>query len=393
MTDDYVPPTLLPELPAVYGTDKLRTALTNADKKIPTRWRTPGSGRHGIQNSLCNDELRHAYNRRKEHIEGAHRLRRWATGALGGGLPPRPGQKERAFAFWYDKSGADHAELPKVCSDGLASAAHKGDFEVHLLSYQLIRNVPAGVCRINCEEHMPKSRFLSLLAVGLPIPLCADYIRLKALSSYTGWLIDCDTLWLRPPTFDLDGPSYGHVFGSMEAGHCAFREGPSLAWRRWSLQYLRQPGDKLFIATPFRLPSSSPMLNDMVSWFANLFDQVVLTAPTPIAAPLEYNLGMKKYFELVQQWGLEDACRGPLEFSPVPRWWSRKRCFRSMAKDEQAILTSIREQSSTGVNAFWQTSIKGGRPVRDYEEMSADSLWNALLNQARDSGWGEKASY
>ena len=119
--DDYVPPTLLPELPAVYGTDKLRTALTNADKKIPTRWRTPGSGRDGTQNSLINDELRHAYNRRKEHIEGAHRLRRWSTGALGGGLPPRPGQKERAFAFWYDKVGL----IMQSCQRYVATAWHQ----------------------------------------------------------------------------------------------------------------------------------------------------------------------------------------------------------------------------------------------------------------------------
>ena len=33
---------------------------------------------------------------------------------------------------------------------------------------------------------------MSLLQLGVPIPLCADYIRMKALSSYTGWLIDCD---------------------------------------------------------------------------------------------------------------------------------------------------------------------------------------------------------
>ena len=146
-------------------------------------------------------------------------------------------------------------------------------------TYQQIRNVPAGVCRINCEEHLDKSRFLSLLQLGVPIPLCAGYIRMKALRSYTGWLIDCDTLWLRSPPFSLDGPCYGHVFGSMEAGHRAFREGAPDAWRRWSLDYLRQPGDKLFIATPFRLPSSSPMLHNMVAWFDNLFDQVLSLHP------------------------------------------------------------------------------------------------------------------
>ena len=131
--------------------------------------------------------------------------------------------------------GGDVVELPRECRDGLASVAHKGDFEVHVLSYHHITNVFVGVRRINCEEHSGRSRFMSLLQLGVPIPLCADYIRMKALSSYTGWLIDCDTLWLRSPPFSLDWPCYGHVFGSMEAGHRTFREGAVAAWRRWSI--------------------------------------------------------------------------------------------------------------------------------------------------------------
>jgi hypothetical protein len=137
-------------------------------------------------------------------------------------LPPQPSFKERAFAFWYDASGSDNIELPMVHSDGLASAVYKGDFEVHLLSYQSVNILPLGVCQIRCEGCMSMSRFSSLLKAGVPLPLCADYIRLKAVSTYTGWLIDGDTVWLppppHPPTFSLDGPCYGHVFGSMEAG-------------------------------------------------------------------------------------------------------------------------------------------------------------------------------
>ena len=123
------------------------------------------------------------------------------------------------------------------------------------------------------------------------------------------------------------------------------------------------------------------MLSDSIAWFDNLFNQIVLT---PRSEPLEYNIGKNKYFELVQRWGLEDACRHAEEFSPVPRWFSKKRCFRTMAKDEQAMLSEMRK-TNIGVNVFWQSS-RGCSIERDYGEMSADSHWNALLSLARASG-------
>ena len=81
----YTPPPLLPELSATGPTDTLWCALAKVDVKIASRWR---SERTQLQSSLTIVELRQAYNRRKEHAEGAHRLHRWATGASGGGLPP-----------------------------------------------------------------------------------------------------------------------------------------------------------------------------------------------------------------------------------------------------------------------------------------------------------------
>ena len=95
---------------------------------------------------------------------------------------------------------------------------------------------------------------------------------------------------------------------------------------------------------------------------------------------MPYNTAMNKCAELIQRWGLEEACRGPDEFSPVPRWFSKQRCFRSMGKEEEAILTKIREYGSAAVNVFWQSC-----GASDYEQMSADSLWNAVLCLARAS--------
>ena len=305
-----------------------------------------------------------------------------AIAQLGSGwrlAPPHGNTKERAFAFWYDNSGAEQVELPQVCSDGLVSAVRKGDFEVHLLCYQRFQKLPTGVCAVSCTDLLPYADFKSLLAAGVPVPLCADYIRLKALSHHCGWFIDCDTLWCRPPTVTWDGPCYGHVFGSMEAGRNVFRVADST--RQWNLHYLRRPGDQLFIASPFRIPSGSPLLKDFVSWFSNLFGQVS-TGVGP-SLTMGYDIAMKKCFELVQVWGLEEACRDPEEFSVVPRWFTKQRCFRTMKKDESAILAKIREFGSVGVNVFWQSTRGGKTP--DYEGMLPDSLWDKILTIARTS--------
>ena len=374
----FVPPEVPPMLPDATS-QELRAALSKLNKNFRTRWR-PGGGRGTMQESMTRLEMQTAYTRRVEHAEGARRLHRWATELPGGGLPLRDGIAERAFAFWYDKAGKDTAQLPPVCRDGLASAVAKGGFEVHLLCYQRMEHLPVGVCPIPCEDFLPYAEFRKLLAGAVPLPLLADYIRLKALGGYSAWFIDCDTLWLRQPAVNWDGPCYGHVFGSQEAGGQTLRDNASDSIRRWNIQYLKVPGDRLFIATPYRLPCSSPLLAELVSWFENLFRQVALMADP---SSLDYNIAMNKCFELVQRWGLEDACTDPVVFSGVPRWFSKQRCFRSMKKEDRTVLAKIRD-SGVAVNVFWQSSRGDGSPT--YEDMAPDSLWNSLLSLARTSG-------
>ena len=59
-------------------------------------------------------------------------------------------------------------------------------------------------------------------------------------------------------------------------------------------------------------------------------------------------------FELIQDWGLEQACVGADVFSPIPRWFTKHRCCRALASEDRLVVEAIKK--STCVNSFWQSS-------------------------------------
>ena len=205
---------------------------------------------------------------------------------------PPPTQREprqKAFAFWYEKGAGETCTLPFPLVMGLQSAVDMAHFSVRILCYQSIENLPSGVQPIPCEKYLPLQRVAMLAESGFPIPIIADFCRASALMEQSGWLIDCDSMWLRSPEVEVAGPAYGHVFGSMLAGTHTLRKSKEESSRFWLLHYLRDPRDELFLATPFRFPRGSPVLQAWVSWMREIILDDAINHEQ-----FDYNSGMKK---------------------------------------------------------------------------------------------------
>lgn len=111
--------------------------------------------------------------------------------------------------------------------------------------------------------------------------------------SGTGYFIDADTVWQKA----APGPEhcvFGHMFASMKVGRNRFPP------KHWVLNYLRKPREELYLASPFRFPSDSPVLGAAIERLEDLVKPGA--APTP-----EYNAFMEVMGKLISQWGLEKA--------------------------------------------------------------------------------------
>ena len=116
---------------------------------------------------------------------------------------------------------------------------------------------PAGVNVVDAEPYLAKAEFMQRLQAGARIAHLADFIRLKALleGGVGGWFLDCDSFWVRQPDpveTRWGSPAFGHVFGSMRA-HSLGRL-PLADFQHWSVHFLREPMDRLYLASPFFFP-------------------------------------------------------------------------------------------------------------------------------------------
>ena len=235
--------------------EKLRTALKSSlDMSIVTK--TQQGGRSGTWLYLTSENMQKVFVFRHIHMKGRKRLEQWVKG-----LPSVDSTEQSwAFAFWHNIDDAENKRLPEICYVGLSSAARY--FNVKLIAYQSVA-APPEVTVLNAEQFLPLSRVSYLLGVGVHIAHIADYVRLQALHVFGrgGWMIDCDTLWLRKPDtlpYPWSHPQYGHQFGSMRAARV-----PRTAlvdFQHWSVHFLQKPLDKLYLASPFFFQHIAPCL-------------------------------------------------------------------------------------------------------------------------------------
>ena len=371
----YRPPVALPELGQHISQQELRSALCQCDPSVQCRFRV-----NGKQHVLSMPEARRAYQRRRHCMIGAIKTHTWANNRPTGGLSPLGSKADPAFAFWYDRNHGDECTLPEPLVAGLKSAVEMACFDVQILCHQKITNLLLGVRPVPCES-IPRERLVELVDAGVPIPWISVFARASALLGQSGWMIDCDSMWLRKPEVVMEGPAYGHVFGSMQAQ--GLRHGPEKSARHWLLNYLKEPGDKLYLSTPFRFPKGSPMLEEFVDWMRQLLLEGRLAHPQVS----NYNTIMQKAVDLIQTWGLEKAITESHVFSPIPYWCRKEKLFRPLADQDTHLIETMGQ--STCVNTFWLSS-RAHSDVPTLEGMHPLSIWKQVLTLATPQPRGVK---
>ena len=324
----------------------------------------------GLQKTLTIDEMKCVYARRKAHMHGVQRIKGWLDAR--GGLSPERGPPS-AVAFWYDWSGSDH--IPNHGYLGLASASAVAKLAVVLLTYQPLKNIPAGVIMQDARPYLAEDKFQALLKSGVHVAVLADYIRFKAILESAApmtWFLDCDALWIKPPPCIAES-MYGHVFASLQGDV----RGSIEQKERWWLQnYLKKQGDHLFLASPFAFAKESPVLADMVTWFEDKLSGDTVT--------IAYTAVFQHLRTRITHWGLEEAVLPANACSPVPYSSRLKFLSKKSLGEGDELLQSIMHTSFC-VNVFWASSKTGDgsdaiqRGTVDL--IQEDSLWDKLYKR------------
>ena len=375
---------------------QLRTALEHSlDKSFATRWQLKcSSGEKAEWVVLHRKELADQYERRRLHMLGRLSTDTWGKSQKS----PKRSSSSSAYAFWHDAAEALEGEsrLPDQCYEGLRSAAD-ASLRVTLLCYQKIVNVPEGVevasakkylrlervshrvC-VKAPQHAEKDRcFASSLELHTPIPWLSDFVRTAAACQTGGYVIDCDQLWFRqfpPPAFTA--PCWGHVCASLRM--CCFRGTSASISKQKYLQYAKEPGDELNIATPFYFPKDSPVASGFVEWFRS----TCLSRERPVIH--EYNMCMQEFKRLFTVHGLETCILPERAFCPLAyhgAWNPKTKLFQAPMDAPRTLLLDAIRKESYGLNAAWCSS-KRDEPSTMLQRCSLEavergSFWDRIL--------------
>ncbi len=384
----------------------LRKAL-RSELDISITARTQIGGRQGEWMYLTAEQMKVLYQQRQAHMSGFLKTKDWAAKL------PNPDMSDwrRAYAFWYNLD-PNRADLPGPCVAGLTSATRWCN--VKLLCYKHL-SAPEEVELVSAEEFLPKSRMLELLEQEVPIAQLADLVRLKALlaGGVGGWIIDADTFWVRPPEepeFPWHEPAWGHVFASLRAAPCGRTE--LEVFQHWTVNFLKEPMDKLYLGTPFFFPAQSLLLQDIVAALQPSLESrdggeavsgvslttgvsgVSLTAVVSGASlttaasssTRQYCFVMDLVRSLIQQHGLEGAIAPPGTFAPLDYFsWKREAVVeRPMTKALAGLFANILA-GSTGVNMYWSSSRDADAHERgSLAKVHPESLWAKITTKKQE---------
>ena len=326
---------------------------------------------------LTLEDMRDVLRFRREHIAGQASTAAWATEQEAADT-----DSNLAYAFWANLSG--EKSLPDQARQGLASAATVAGFRVQLLGYEVPDNLPGCVAFAPAEPILRQAVFKDMLEQGVLVSHIADFVRLKAILNGRrgGWFLDCDTQWVRKPgpsrkSGPWPSPAFGHFFGSLEAAPC--HRGTLKDFRHWSVHFLKEPLDKLYLASPFFFPASSPVLADLGAWVDTHFQD----ASTALSmCHRDYSVIMDKIRSSIRQHGLEGAIAAPEVCSAVSYapWKKEKVAHTPINEGGRRLLETI-ASSAMCVNALWQSARAGGAYQPSAHERAS------LLNLHPDSLW------
>ena len=193
-------------------------------------------------------EMELCYNRRRDHMIGRRKSTKWAITQLREAAAVSP----TANFFWQSVAGHDITEnrLPNTFVRGLESFIHNADMNSVLWTYGSVEG-PAGCRVMPAETLLSLDKFMDALRHGVHVALLSDYIRFRAALPLGGWVVDGDSIWLRPcPRVDLSDPaSLGHFFSSMDKHTSNNGLTHTEVERRWRVNYLVSPGDRRAVSS------------------------------------------------------------------------------------------------------------------------------------------------
>ena len=209
--------------------------------------------------------------------------------------------------------------------------------------------------------------------------ILADYLRILAIQRYSdqfcaGWVVDLDTVWLRSIEMHTSIQQAatlgkGHVFGSMHASS-KFQGSAEAKEQFFKRNFLVKPGDKLYLATPFRVPTKS----EFAVQFVKRFEAEILQSKRTQKHIKDYNSAMHIFRGIMHQLSLVKAVLPPSVMSPLNYELKARVLQKSQPEWEKQVSFCV------AVNNFWQSS---RNPVsQDLTAVKKSSIWDQVLSKA-----------
>ena len=324
---------------------------------------------------LSAEESRQVYNRLRRHAAGHVKMMAWAGGKEGT-TPPQ------AVSFWQSadqsKEGVPDAFLKGLRSHVLAFA--RSDlltYDVEQMKQWLQQQAAtvdahlALVTVVDAETVVPRSEFDAARQCGNGIRIISDYVRGKYVLLHGGWLVDGDCFFLRlAPQLPIIAPAYGHFAATLEAPRQMLGKTKALVVKHWELNFLAEPQDYLYLATPFAFPAGSPILATALE----RMKAEILPMPPPKKG--KDIRAMRIWADSFECWGCAVAFARSDVCSPIS-YLCRSSCratSESVADAEKIIKTSL------CVNNFWQSSARSGDPfaLAATDLIAPGSIWHCI---------------
>ena len=231
----------------------------------------------------------------------------------------------------------------------------------------------------SAADYLTEERFTQLLS-RIPLPILADYVRANACAIHGGWFLDGDTVWLRSaPQVNACAPCFGHMLASFRQPGMHYTTAVDHARKRL-LNYASEPFDGLFVGTPWRLPTGSPLARGFCDQLDRLFN-----CPRTV----EYNDAMHAFRQLVTEWGLECAVCPATTFSPLDYWMPTSLYFKAVAGKSGKSKGSDAVADAVAVNAFWQSSrheFAYSALLATWASIQQGSMWHGIFCKALPEG-------
>ena len=240
----------------------------------------------------------------------------------------------------------------------------EGGLQMTLLTYAPIKNLPAGVRLESAGDYLRWKTFQTLLKLKdkgtRQLQVLADFVLgLWVYVNGGGWRFDGDCIVVRKlPTLEVhDPPHYGHFVGSMERHPCSLMP-PDRLFALWEMEYLRNPQDNLYIATPAAFCAKSPLLLQYLKLLAStVMDPDVDLATVEWAKKEDksvvpyYNIGMQALKKVFIDHGC-DAIVDAAVCSPLP--YSLKEKTIDPSKNHLCKVERLKD--ATCVNCFFSST-------------------------------------